>query len=582
MALINFTNIKNVALIVSGISWTHAAMAQNEMAIPPTISGSSIDLNVQSGTTEFYPGFNTPTFGINGVFLSPTIVVNKGDIVTLNVNNGLNTSTTMHWHGLHVSAQNDGGPHQMIMAGTTWSPTFEILNNAGTFWYHPHGEGKTDLHVSKGLAGLFIIHDTQELALGLPQTYGVDDIPVIVQTKSFDDLKQIAIADHMDTAVFVNGTLDAYYDLPAQVVRLRLLNGSSMRTFYFGFSNNMTFYQIATDGGLVAQPNPMNRLLLAPGERSEILVDFSALNGQSVDFLSYASEMDYGIFGSPGVGMGNDTIHEYSDNPINGADFGLVQFNIVNPTVSPVTSIPSTLVPYVPYIESEATVNRAIVFDTVRLLPADVPSLAEGPFGFNNEVFNMDVVNDTVLLDATEIWTLKNNTLIAHPFHIHDIQFNIIEKNGTTPAIHEQGWKDVVLVMPQDSVKFITRFDTFSDETVPYMYHCHLLHHEDDGMMGSFIVSDPNADLEENLNAFGSFHIYPNPSGDTWNIKGNWSENSIIELYDQQGKKLKRFDLNQLQSGEIFQLDGSTLSNGIYTVKIMGENGTEIHRLTRN
>lgn len=582
MALTNIIQIKYSSCVLTCLFWTQLSLAQNEMIIPPTITGSTIDLNVQSGTTEFYPGFNTPTYGINGVFLSPTIVVNKGDLVTLNVNNGLNTSTTMHWHGLHVSAQNDGGPHQMIDAGTTWSPSFEILNNAGTFWYHPHGEGKTDLHVSKGLAGLFLIHDAQEMALGLPQTYGVDDIPVIVQTKSFDDLKQIAIADHMDTAVFVNGTLEAFYDLPAQVVRLRLLNGSSMRTFYFGFSNDMTFYQIATDGGLVAQPNAMNRLLLAPGERSEILVDFSSLNGQSVDFLSYASEMEYGIFGSPGVGMGNDTIHEYSENPLNGADFELVQFNIVNPTASPVTSIPSTLVPYIPYNESDATLNRAIVFDTVRLLPADVPSLAEGPFGFNNEVFDMGVVNEVVTLDATEIWTLKNNTLIAHPFHIHDIQFNIIEKNGVTPAIHEQGWKDVVLVMPQDSVKFITRFDTFSDETVPYMYHCHLLHHEDDGMMGSFIVSDPNAGLDENESTNGNYYSFPNPSGDVWNIKGEWNENTIVELFDQQGKVLKKFSVESVFSDSVLKLDAGSLDHGVYFIKITDDTGSQSLRLVKN
>ena len=119
---------------------------------------------------SFYPATATPTFGVNGPFLAPTLIVNKGDQVTMHVTNNLNTSTTMHWHGLHVPPQDDGGPHQVIFAGTTWSPDFEIKNNAGTFWYHPHGDRKTDLQVSKGIAGMIIVHDSAEMQLDLPRT----------------------------------------------------------------------------------------------------------------------------------------------------------------------------------------------------------------------------------------------------------------------------------------------------------------------------------------------------------------------------------------------------------------------------
>lgn len=546
--------------------------AQNPLLIPPVLTGTTFNLNVQSGTTQLFPGNPTPTYGINGSFLAPTIVVNKGDYVTLNVINNLNVATTMHWHGLHVAPENDGGPHQSIAAGSTWSPAFEILNNAGTFWYHPHGEGKTELHVGKGLSGLFIIHDPAELALGLPQTYGVDDIPLIVQTKAFDVMNQIAIADHMDTAVFVNGTLDATTTLPAQVVRLRLLNGSSMRSFYFGFSNNMTFYQVATDGGLIGTPNALTRLLLAPGERSEILVDLSGLNGQSLNLMSYASEMPDGIFGSPSVGSGADVIDMYMDNFLNGADFNLVEFTIGAPTGSPVTSIPSTLVPYVPFNEMDANVNRTLVFDTITLVPGDVPNRAEGPFGINNTTFNMDSINITIPLNSTEIWTLKNNTLIAHPFHIHDIQFNVIEKNGTTPPLTEQGWKDVVLVMPEDSVKFITRFTTFSDEMVPYMYHCHLLHHEDDGMMGSFLVIDSTASVTE-LSAGLQVSAFPNPSSTQWEISGDWkNENAEIQLTDAFGRLVYRKE-QQLLSGEQFPIPAASLNSGLYFLKLVLEDG---------
>jgi bilirubin oxidase len=344
----------------------------------------------------------------------------------------------------------------------------------------------------------------------------------------------------------------------------------------------MTFYQVATDGGLIETPNALTRLLLAPGERSEILVDLSGLNGQSLNLMSYASEMPDGIFGSPSVGSGADVIDMYMDNFLNGADFNLVEFTIGAPTGSPVTSIPSTLVPYVPFNEMDANVNRTLVFDTITLVPGDVPNRAEGPFGINNTTFNMDSINITIPLNSTEIWTLKNNTLIAHPFHIHDIQFNVIEKNGTTPPLTEQGWKDVVLVMPEDSVKFITRFTTFSDEMVPYMYHCHLLHHEDDGMMGSFLVIDSTASVTE-LSAGLQVSAFPNPSSTQWEISGDWkNENAEIQLTDAFGRLVYQKE-QQLLSGEQLPIPAASLNSGLYFLKLVLEDGKNLLlRLEKN
>lgn len=560
--------IRFIGLMCIAATMATIAYSQNPLFIPPTLTGTTFNLNVQTGTQNFFPSNPTPTYGINGPFLSPTIIVNQGDVVTLNVNNGLPVATTMHWHGLHVAPENDGGPHQSIAAGTTWSPTFEILNQAATFWYHPHGDGKTDLHVSKGLAGLFIVHDAAELASGLPLTYGVDDIPIIVQTKAFDVLNQIAIADHMDTALFVNGTLDPTLSVPSQVVRFRLLNGSSMRSYYFGLSNDQVFYQVATDAGLRDAPLPLNRLRLSPGERADIIVDFSGMQGQQIDLMSFASEMEYGIFGGPGLGAGMDTIHGYSENPLNGADFTLVSMSVGAQTASPVTTIPGALVPFVPFDPIDADVNRTIIFDTLRLLPTNMPSLAEGPFGFNGETFDMGVINIEVPLNSVEVWTLVNKTLIAHPFHLHDVAFNVIEKNGTIPSLEEQGWKDVVLVMPNDSVKFITQFTTFSDEMMPYMYHCHLLHHEDDGMMGSFLVLDPNANVVD-LGSPEGLTVYPNPSSDV--VHFEIQETSIdmtnlkAEFFDVLGRQL---DIQGDFSPDGISINVSKLNSGIYYYRL--------------
>lgn len=554
------------------------ARAQNMLQIPPALTGTTFNLNVQTGSKVFYPPANTPTFGINGNWMAPTIIVNKGDSVTLNVINNLPVKTTMHWHGLHVSPQNDGGPHQAISPNTTWSPSFKIRNNAGTFWYHPHGAGQTDPQISKGLAGLFIIHDAAEQALNIPRTYGVDDIPLIVQSKAFDELNQIAIAMNMDTALFVNGTLNPYLDAPAQVLRLRLLNASSLRSYNFGLSNGQSLYQIGTDGGLLDTPVVTNRLLLSPGERAEILVNFSGMSGNTVYLKCYGSEMPAGIYGAAILGEGADTIHEYEHNMLNGSDFDLLRINIVAATSNPVTAMPVSLVPITPFNPANATKTRTLVLDTLRLLPADAPNRADGPFGINNRTFDMDSINEVVYLNTTEIWTIKNNTLIAHPFHIHDIQFNVIEESGVAIAPDLRGWKDVVLVMPNDSVKFLTKFETFADPMVPYMYHCHLLHHEDDGMMGTFIVLDSTATgIGEIAGNADGIHVFPNPAYNTVTVKTDHmgADRKVITITDLTGRQVYRTTTGRPE----LVIDVAAWARGLYVLSVSGNSGTVVKKV---
>jgi len=542
--------------------------AQNALNIPPSLTGTTFNLNVQSGTQVFYGTKITPTYGINGVWMSPTIIVNKGDSITLNVKNNLPVKTTMHWHGLHVAAMNDGGPHQIINPNTTWSPSFKIRNNASTFWYHPHGAGQTDPQVSRGLAGLLIVKDNEEAALKLPRTYGIDDIPIIVQSKAFDGLQQIAIATDMDTAIFVNGTLRPYFNAPSQVIRFRLLNGSSLRSYNFGLSNGQTFFQIATDGGLLDSSIVMTRLRLSPGERAEILVDLSGRQGQTVYLKSFSSELPIGIYGADSVGDANNPIHDYEDNFLNGADFNLLEIRVTVANGNPVNQIPTSLVPYIPFTVTSTAVKRSIVMDTLRLLPADRPNLAEGPFGMNNKTFDMDVVNEVVNLNATEIWTLVNKTQVAHPFHIHDIQFNILEKSGMPPSRNERGWKDVVLVMPNDSVKFITKFETFADSKVPYMFHCHLLHHEDDGMMGTFTVVDTLAASISKSNFTRSFTLYPNPASSIFTIESTSGlQNFEMKIFDILGEVVLTTNFSKLTTVDI-----SKFTNGVYFLQVKSQN----------
>lgn len=555
-------------------------LAQNALNIPLSLTGTTFNLNVQQGTTIIYGTTATPTYGVNGVWMAPTIIVNKGDSVSLNVTNNLSVKTTMHWHGLHVAAYNDGGPHQIINPSASWNPSFKIRNNAGTFWYHPHGANQTEQQVSKGIAGFFIVKDSAENALTLPRTYSVDDIPLNFQTRAFDVLQQIAIADDMDTAIFVNGTLHPFFNAPAQVIRFRLLNGSSLRSYNFGLSNGQTFYQIATDGGMLDTSLALTRLLLSPGERAEILINFSGMTGLTIYLKSFASELPSGIYGADTVGFGADTIPEYNNNFLNGADFNLLTLNIVAQTGTPVITIPTALMPYTPFNIASATNFRTLVFDTIRLLPIDLPNLAEGPFGINNKVFDMDSINETVNINTTEIWTLQNNTLVAHPFHIHDVQFNVIEKSGQPTSPTENGWKDVVLVMPHDSVKFITQFTDFADDTIPYMYHCHLLHHEDDGMMGSFLVIDTTASTGVLENPKQTFNMFPNPVSEILSVNFQneipFAEINVLNIL---GKMVSNKIINKTSNTTLNVAD---LANGIYFIQIKTPRNLLTQKLIKN
>jgi len=542
------------------------SQAQNPLAIPPTLTGTTFNLNIQEGSTQFWNGINTPTYGINGVFLAPTLIVNKGDWVTMNVTNNLTgngNATTIHWHGLHVPAMADGGPHQIILQNSMWSPHFQILNNAGTFWYHPHGDNKTDRHVSKGIAGMIIVKDSAEAALNLPRTYGTDDFPIIVQTKAFDVLHQVAIATALDTLSMVNGTVNPYLNAPAQVVRLRLLNGASDRSFLFGFSNNMNFHLIATDGGLIDSSVTLNRLRLSNGERAEILIDLSAMQNDTVYLMNYGSELPNGIIGSAQVGMGMASIPDYDLNTLNGADFSLLQINVGTTTVNPVTTIPAALVADTPWQQSQASITRTFLLAPETM---GMQGMVEGPFTINGSMFDMDTVNILTYLNNTEVWTLNNQTQIAHPFHIHDMHFYILSVNGGAVPNYERGKKDVVLVMPMQTVSFITKFEDFADPVTPYMYHCH---HEDDGMMGSFVVLDTTSTGVSDINSSNNFSVFPNPTSGLLNIVSTDNEKASVNIFNSFGEKI-----HSAVSRTSTTLQTADFPSGIYFIHIRTSNNS--------
>ena len=507
------------------------AFGQNPLNIPSAITNTNINLTLQDGTTQFYSGVTTNTMGANGSLLGPTVIMNQGDNVNITVDNQLTDSTTIHWHGLHVSPENDGGPHTLIQPNETWNPQFTVLDKAGTYWYHPHLHMQTDKHVSKGIAGLILVRDNEEAGLNLPMDYGVDEFPLVLQTKGFDANGQILVHTDLDTSVMVNGTVDAVTDFPAQVVRLRVLNGSSQRVMELGFSDNRSFSLIGTDGGLLSAPLNLTRYRIAPGQRADILVDLTTSMGDNFQLMSFASELPSALYGAsqPGMGPGaTGSLPDYTSNPLNGSDYELLDINVTASTANPIQTIPASLAVFTPLLETDADVTRTLTFTSAGQM-GDL----NGPFLINGSTFDMDVINYIIPLNNTEIWSLTNQTPIGHPFHIHDVQFFILDINGNPPPPELQGYNDVVMVPAgMGNVRFIAKFTEHSSDTVPYMYHCHMLTHEDGGMMGQFLVTDPDAGIKE-VEA-SNWNIYPNPSNGKVTIDIN--EPKTLTITDASGK----------------------------------------------
>jgi bilirubin oxidase len=463
--------------------------------IPPLLEGKNINLTLSQTSKSFWPGATTQTYGFNQAeFWGPTLVLNRDETVNIHVKNALNEPTTVHWHGLHLPATMDGGPHQEIPAGGTWDPSFQVKNNAATYWYHPHAHGTTQKQITMGAGGLIIVKDPQEAKLPLPRTYGVDDLPVVLTSRRFyanQEFSQEGDDDKYGDFLLTNGTLDAQVSLPAQFVRLRVLNAEIERGYQLGFSDNRTFYVIANDGGLLEKPVAVSKMRLMVGERVELLVNLSNDQpGSTLDLMAYNGRQPFGF---PGGEPGNDPPN---GSYLNNRTFRLLHINVKEPKENRITKLPVTLIEN-KYWTAEDVQNRRTLNIT-----ADGPGR---PFSFNEELFDMHKTNQVVKLGDVEQWTVANNRIFGHSFHIHDVQFKIVSRSGGPVEDYEKGWKDTVYVPRNQSVTFITRFEDYASDNDPFMYHCHMSNHEDGGMMGSFLVVDDPTRLKKDANGRVSF-----------------------------------------------------------------------------
>jgi FtsP/CotA-like multicopper oxidase with cupredoxin domain len=438
-----------------------------ELAIPPLAESEVddegrrvFDLTLQKGHADLGRDEESATWGVNGSYLGPTLRARRGEEVLLNVTNDLDEESTLHWHGMHLPAEMDGGPHQMIAEGDTWSPTWRIDQPAATLWYHPHPHGETAEHVYKGVAGMFILDDRKEKALPLPRKYGVDDIPVIVQDKEFDGVELDTTPGLFESngilgdTVLVNGTPGPYLDVTTERVRLRLLNASNARVYNFHFSDDREYDVIAGDGGLLPAPVRLDHLLLSPGERAEIVVELEP--GETTVLRS--DEQDAG-------------------NRFTGADdrFDILQLRAAD-RLAPSPEVPDTLAPAPDLDPDDVVQTRGFELSGTSI---------------NGDEMDIDRIDATVELDTTERWRVSNRDGNTHNFHVHDVQFVVESLDGEPPPPELAGWKDTIFLPEGSEADLLVRFTDYADPDSPYMYHCHLLRHEDSGMMGQFVVVEP-------------------------------------------------------------------------------------------
>ena len=437
------------------------------LPLQPSLTGGG-SLNAQYSTSEVLKGRMSNTFSYGPSVLGPIIRGKKGETENIKLNNHLSEETNIHWHCLILPENMDGHPRDVADAGGSLQYSMPLVQRAGTYWYHPHPHGATARQVFMGLGGMFIVNDDEESGLNLPG--GEYEIPLIIQDKHFEGntleyspTKSEMMTGYLGEHVTVNGVHGPFVNVARGWYRLRILNGSTARVYNLALSHGVKMNIIGSDGGLMRSPEQVTFILLGPGERVDVLVDFSTAEiGSEV----YLTSNNSGISDSQGR-----------------QSFKLMKF-----TVDRSSEIQFTIPPIlsnIPVLDrGHARMSRT--FDIGAMLAHGNGSM--GRHSINGKTFEIDRIDETVQAGSTEIWVFNNRAGDEiHPMHIHSVQFQVLERMGGRNEIApmEKGWKDTVLVMPGEEVKVIM---TFPQHTGVFVFHCHNLEHEDDGMMLNYRI----------------------------------------------------------------------------------------------
>ncbi len=434
-------------------------------------------------------------------YLGPVIRLRRGQKVRVRFANKLNEPSIVHWHGLDVPENADGHPRLPVGAGKEYVYEFEVTNRAGTYWYHPHPHMRTGAQIYQGLAGMLIIRDDEEDALALPS--GENELLCILQDRTFDAQNQLVfhggsmmemMNGFLGDQVMVSGRPQPTIEVDAAWHRVRLLNGSNARIYKLAWSNDVKMVVIGGDGGLLEHPVSQQILTLAPGQRADVLLDLTAMPAGTeihLDSQGYP-EADAGVVGMGGMGgmggMRGGGMRGGNSNAANGAPLRVMTLR-TRARKGPAFRIPERLSSF----DASWSPSGEV---TTRRIPL---SFQRMEWSLAGRTFAMaDVAADeTVAAGSTHFWQFENlgnpgGMQAAHPIHIHGRQFRVVSRTdgGTTNALRaglvDAGWRDTVLVLPGETVRVQV---TFTRHPGLYLYHCHILEHEDMGMMRNFRVT---------------------------------------------------------------------------------------------
>jgi FtsP/CotA-like multicopper oxidase with cupredoxin domain len=416
-----------------------------------------VNLVAAPARLSLVPGTETDVYAYNGRVPGPTLEVREGDRVVIHFRNDLPEPTTVHWHGMRLPFDMDGSPFHPVGPGEEHDYIFTVKpGSAGTYWYHPHFAHKTGEQVAKGLYGALIVRAPDD-----PVPATVREQLIVLSDNRFEPDGSIRMPDPTShqgrvdfengregDVLFVNGRIMPTIGIRSgEVQRWRIINASGARTYRLALPGH-TFLHVGGDGGLFEKPVEVKEILLATAERVELLVRGTGAPGdkltlQSLPYDRYIPQtrpQDW-----------NRTL-----------DLLTLQYAPDAP-VAPIV-LPQTFRVVPPMDTTRSTVTR-------------VMSLTQG--FINRMPMDMDRVDVSTTLGATEIWEIENLVGMDHPFHLHGFQFQVIERNGVPEPFRQ--WKDVVNVPKHESVRFIVRYDDYPGK---WMFHCHILAHEDNGMMG--------------------------------------------------------------------------------------------------
>ncbi|MDP1931319.1 MAG: multicopper oxidase domain-containing protein [Gammaproteobacteria bacterium] len=501
----------------------HLLAADHRMLLPATATPGfdpdiELELVAEPGVAEMLQGQRTSIWRYSGSVLKgndssltwldgsgylPVIRVHRGQKLRIHFTNNLPEASIVHWHGLHMPQPMDGHPMYAIDPGSSFVYEFTVDTRAGTYWFHPHPHQRTGFQVYQGLAGLFLVHDDEEDAAHLPPVER--ELPLVLQDRSFDAQGQLVYLggmrhDYMmgfsGQRVLVNGVADYQREVARTAHRVRLFNGSNATLYHLRWSDNRPLVVIGTDGGLLEHSISRNTLTLGVGERADVWVDFSDREpGASVSLLAESYSPSLVNFTAQQRGA-----------PLQDDARAVATFTISSGAATPVEA-PQMLSRF-PALVLEEAVNGNNP-RSIRI------SMGMGSAMLNNRTFGaMDEVadDDRVRLGTTEVWEFANDASMgmgmggrgggmggmmsmAHPMHVHNVQFRVLSRTRNDRADSTQqrlsegftdfGLKDVVLVLPGERVRVLMSFQT---HTGIYLYHCHILEHEDLGMMRNFLI----------------------------------------------------------------------------------------------